>query len=261
MSIFKRKRENTVEVPQDWALYFSRIEDNPAAIRLNLALDKIAPIDGYKYAVSFSTEMLDPSENGFPKNEEFQMLNSIEDDTTAALEGKDTIMAAVIKCNGLFEIYLYAKTQKGHDDLFRSVMKAYPQYSYSVDVNEDAEWDTYFNFLYPNDYEFQTIQNQRVLVHLQQRGDNEEMEREVDHFLYFPTEESREKYIRQVEALSYKVLAKEKNENNPEYPYTLNISRQDNTVWSNVNEYVWELISLAKECDGLYDGWGCPIAK
>ncbi|WP_295936402.1 ribonuclease E inhibitor RraB [uncultured Alistipes sp.] len=41
----------------------------------------------------------------------------------------------------------------------------------------------------------------------------------------------------------------------------MNISRLDNTVWFDVNECVWELITLAEEHGGMYDGWGCPVVK
>lgn len=260
-SLFGKKKENDADIPESWAIYFSRIEDKPASIRLNLALNDIAPVKDYRCLIVFTVNMCAPSENGFPTREEFETLNNIEDETAAAIEGKEAIIAAVVKSNGLFDTYIYVRSAKGYEELLSKVMKAHPEYSFTTEVTEDNDWKTYFDFLYPNDYEMQTIQNQKVIANLQQHGDNSEKEREVDHWLYFPAEDNREQFIRKVEAMGYKVLSKTISEGNKDYPYQLNISRQDNTEWSNVNEYVWELVTLAGDNGGIYDGWGCIIVK
>lgn len=45
------------------------------------------------------------------------------------------------------------------------------------------------------------------------------------------------------------------------FVYQLNISKVSNATSSIINDYVWELVVLSKEDNGVYDGWGCPIAK
>ncbi len=256
-----KDREQTVKIEQEWASYFCRVNNNPASIRLNLALAKIAPVEDYKYLIWFSVKLLNPDENGFTTNEEYPEICRIEDDVLKILEPNGDIFAGAVKSNGTFDMYLYSKNTDGYENAIRSVMAHHEDYKYATDCKEDTEWSDYFDFLYPAEYEYQTIMNGRVLMGLKQHGDNPEMEREVDHWLYFGTGKDRDNFIEKAEAAGYKVLSKENLEDGDEAPYRLNISRQDNTLPGNVNEYVWELICLAKENNGSYDGWGCPIAK
>ncbi|MDR2917550.1 MAG: DUF695 domain-containing protein [Tannerella sp.] len=260
-NLFNKKKEVPVEVKQDWAVYFCLVDSCQASVRLNLSLNEIAPIEDYKYRTWFSVKLLDPDENGFTTREEYPKICQIEDDILDALMKKGVIMAGAVKTNGVFDLYLYSKSVEGYEEIINSVMKAHADYKYATDFKEDVSWDDYFNFLYPSEYEYQTIQNQRVLMSLEEHGNDPEKEREVDHWIYFKTAGDMENYIRKVEETGYKVLSNTKLDDDKTYPYQLNISRQDNTVWSRVNDYVWELIVLANENDGNYDGWGCPIAK
>ena len=259
-NLFKKKKQ-PVEIRQEWASYFCRVNSHPATIRLNLALTQIAPIVDYKYRIWFSVKLLNPDENGFTTKEEFFEICRIEDDLLKTFEQKGDIFAGAAKSDGTFDMYIYSKKADGYEDTVRSVMARHADYKYATDCKEDAEWSDYFDFLYPAEYEYQTILNQRVLMNLEQHGDHPEMEREVDHWIYFGTEKDRDHFIEKAQAAGYKVLSKKNLENGEENPYQLNISRQDNTLPGNVNEYVWELVSLAKEHNGSYDGWGCPIAK
>lgn len=257
----QENKNEQLQVPMDWDLYFTRVDDNLASIRLNLALNSIAPIEKYSHRIWFSVQLLNPDENGFTTREEFPTISQIEDDIADALAEKGVLQVGAVKTNGVLDLYFYSKDDKDYRDLINSVMRKYPDYKYATDIKKDAEWNDYLTFLYPAEYEFQTIQNQKVITQLEKHGDNPELKREVDHWIYFKSEGGLDRYIQQVEVLGYKVLSKNKLTDDKEYPFQVNISRQDNTIWNNVNEYTWELYTLAKENDGQYDGWGCPIAK
>ncbi len=259
-NLFKKK-EQPVEIGQEWVSYFCRVNNLPASIRLNLALANVAPIDGYGYRIWISVKLLNPDENGFTTREEYPDICRIEDDLLQTFGPKGDIFAGAVKSDGTFDMYIYSKNTDGYESAVLSVMARHADYKYATDCREDAQWSDYFDFLYPAEYEFQTIMNQRVLMGLEQHGDNPEIEREVDHWIYFGTEKDRDNFIEKVEAAGYKVLSKENLESGEENPWQLNISRQDNTLPGNVNEYVWELVNLAKDNNGSYDGWGCPIAK
>ena len=258
-NLFNKKQEKSIELKQDWASYFCLIEDKQASVRLNLALHGAAPIEDYKHRIWFSVLLLNPDENGLTTREEFPAICQIEDDILNVLEKKGAVFAGAVKTNGMFDMYLYSKNTNDYEGIIQSVMKTHSGYKYAADIKEDAEWENYFNFLYPSQYEYQSIQNQRVLINLEKHGDDPEKEREVDHWIYFETNDDRENYVKKVEELGYKILSKKNIEEGKGFSFQLNISRIDNTNWSNVNQYVWELVTLAKENNGNYDGWGCPI--
>ena len=46
-----------------------------------------------------------------------------------------------------------------------------------------------------------------------------------------------------------------------EFKYSLNIAKENITVLSEVNDYVWDLMELAKDNNGVYGGWGCPVVN
>ena len=53
-------------IPQDWNVYFSRISDAPAALRINLALIEVAPLAEYPQHVRVSMKLEQTNEHGFP---------------------------------------------------------------------------------------------------------------------------------------------------------------------------------------------------
>ncbi|OSI10254.1 Uncharacterised protein [Neisseria zoodegmatis] len=52
------------------------------------------------------------------------------------------------------------------------------------------------------------------------------------------------------------MLALEHVSDGGEYPHQLNISRYNNTLPNEIDEYVHELMVLAEKNNGCYDGWG-----
>lgn len=248
-----------MEIKQDWAFYYCLVENTDASIRLNLALAEIAPIEQYPFRIWFSVKLLNPNEKGLTTNEEYPKICEIEDDIAGILENNGAIMVGALKNNGTADWYFYSNQTENIENLINSVMKKHKEYLYGFDIKEDRPWSDYFDFLYPEEFEMQTIQNRKVLMQLDKMGDNREKERKVDHWIYFQTENDRENFIQEAKKLGYNILSKEKLEG--AYPYQLNIDRTDNTIWGNVDNYVWQLVTLAKENNGIYDGWGCPIEK
>ena len=79
----------------------------------------------------------------------------------------------------------------------------------------------------PDVYSYQAIMNRTVIENLTNQGDNLEKEREIDHWLYFSSEENINIAIKKLEELDYKILSSKKLDDEKNYPYQLNISRMD----------------------------------
>lgn len=257
-NLFGKKEEAPLEVAEDWGNYFCHVESKPASIRLNLALKAVAPIGEYKYRTNFSVLLQNPDEQGFTTREEFPTICEIEDDLLEALTPKGALVVGALKTDGMFDLYFYSKQTDNYESIINKVMQKFGDYKYMVNIAEDAGWDDYSNFLYPSDYEYQSIQNQRVIMNLEKHGDKSEKKRPVDHWLYFASEEGRIQFVDEVSKLGYTIAGIEKLEDK-ENPYQLHILRHDTTIWRDVNKHVWELITLAQPLGGAYDGWGCPI--
>ena len=249
------------EIQQNWNFYMCRVDDKPASIRLNLALSNIAPVEDYKHRISIFIKMNNPTEDGLSSNEEYPILCDIEDKVINKLEKLEDIFAGTVKSQGRLELYVFTKNPEKTEKICEEAFSNFPNYQWKYFIDEDKEWDFYFNFLYPDVYSYQAMMNRSVIENLTNQGDNLEKEREIDHWLYFSSEENINIAIKKVKELGYKVLSSEKLDDENNYPYQLNISRMDNVIFNHVNEVVWELIEIVEPLDGYYDGWGCPITK
>ena len=254
-------KQNFNEIKQNWNFYMCRVDDKPTSIRLNLALSNIAPVEDYKHRISIFIKMNNPTDDGLSSNEEYPMLCDIEDEVIGRLETLEDIFAGTVKTQGRLELYVFTKNPEKSEELCKEAFKKFPNYQWKSYIDEDREWDFYFNFLYPDVYSYHAIMNRSVIENLTNQGDNLEKEREIDHWLYFSSEENINIATKKLEELGYKILSNKKLDDEKNYPYQLNISRMDNAIYSHINQIVWELIEIAKHLDGYYDGWGCPITK
>lgn len=244
----------------DWDFYFCRVENKPASISVDLGLKKTAPIPEYDKRYNISVKFKRPDENGFSTREEFQILCDIEDALTEAMVSLDAIQVGRLKSDGQQELFFYGPSNEDFEYTIDEVMSGFPDYLYAADCTDDPEWTDYFDFLYPEPYYFQSIQNRRVIQQLEAQGNDHDKKREVDHWIYFSTETGRDRFAVEVEKNGFTVISKQQNEDR-EHPFTINISRGDTTNWDDVNEYVWFLCDTAEANEGVYDGWGCTVEK
>ncbi|MDO4230358.1 MAG: DUF695 domain-containing protein [Capnocytophaga sp.] len=253
---------NLNEIPQNWNFFSTRIDDNYASIRLNLALIDIIPIKTHSQVVWFSIKVQKPDEHGMPTNEEFQILNQIEDEIFAAVEQHRAIFAGVVTSSGSFDFYFYIQeNSEEFNEICGKIMTKFPSYEYSFKRKEDPDWTEYTDFLYPNKYEYQVIMNRSVIYNLEKQGDNSDIERAIDHWLYLPTQEAQNEAVIQAEKLGFELHSKDKLDDENKYPYQIHLTKNSNTHLENINNDVWDLVDIAEPLGGYYDGWGCNIVK
>ena len=250
---------NINEIPQNWNFYMCRIENKPGSIRLNLALYDIAPLENYHQRIQLSVKMQKPTPEGLSSNEEFETLNRIEDLLHKRTVSFGAVTAGVVKTDGILEIHIYTQDTESIEKACADMFKNYfSSYEWKIQIYADDKWDLYFNFLYPDKYTFQAMQNRKVIYQLEQQGDNLEKARNIDHWLYFSTVGNITSFTDKVKELGFTILSSEKIENS-DYPYQINISRED--VPNNINNITWELMDMADSSGGYYDGWGCVMVK
>ena len=254
-------KQNFNEIKQNWNFYMCTVDEKAASIRLNFALSEIAPVEDYTHRLTIFIKMNNPTEDGLSSNEEYPILCNIEDKLIDKLETLKDIFAGTVKTEGRLELYLFTKNPTKSEELCKEVLENFPDYLWETYIDEDKEWDFYYNFLYPDLYSYQAIKNRSVIENLLKDEDKLEKEREIDHWLYFSSEENINIAIRKLEELGYKILSSKKLDDEKNYPHQLNISRIDNATYNHVNEIVWELLEIVESLDGYYDGWGCNITK
>ena len=257
--------QETVEIDEDWCIYLCNAYacDLPAVIRTNLALRDFEFTVNYPKRLHLQILYKNADDNGFPTREEGEYVYSIEDAVVEIIEQHGDILAGVVKCDERVRIVSYAKNELGYyDEISEMMSEKFPDYAYTLAVVEDENWELYFQALYPDKYEYQSIMNMRLIENIKSDGDSM-VPRVLEHCLLFKTEENGEAFLAKVMEDGFIKLSSEDLSNNEdidkEYPYVLVIGRED--AFENIDETVWYLMDLVEEFDGEYSGWGCHIVK
>ena len=257
--------QEMAEIDEDWGVYLCNAfaYDLPAVIRVNLALRDFEYTANYPNRLHLQILYKNADDNGFPTREEGEYVYSIEDAVEEIVEQHGDMLAGVVKCDERVRIFAYTKNELGYYDEISAVMsKNFPDYAYTLAIVDDPDWELYFQGLYPDRYEYQSIMNMRLIEDIKSDGDSM-VPRVLEHCLLFKTEENGEAFLAKVMEDSFIKLSSENLSNNEdidkEYPYVLVIGRED--AFENIDEIVWYLMDLAEEFDGEYSGWGCHIVK
>ena len=257
--------QETAEIDEDWCIYLCNAYacDLPAVIRTNLALRDFEFTVNYPKRLHLQILYKNADDNGFPTREEGEYVYSIEDAVEEIVEQHGDMLAGVVKCDERARIFAYVKNELGYDDEISEIMSEnFPDYAYTLAVVEDPDWEVYFQALYPDRYEYQSIMNRMLIENIKSDGDSM-VPRVLEHCLLFKTEEHGEAFLAKVMEDGFIKLSSENQNDNEdidkEYPYVLVIGRED--AFENIDEIVWYLMDLAEEFDGEYSGWGCKIVK
>lgn len=248
----------TPSIPQDWNVYFSRIGDAPAALRINLALIEVAPLAEYPQHVRVSMKLEQTNEHGFPMPEESEAVYDIEDQMDR-LAGNDNIPAGIVTTDGAANWHFYSRDAEAFAQACRTLLTQNDRVC-DIKISEDAEWSFYQEFLYPDRYELQAIRNEQVLRRFRQDGDRLEQPRPIDHWLFFHTEADLNAAAAKVDTLGYTVSDSDRIEQEEDHPsYRLQLSK--NAPLTDIDNDTWELIDIAHENNGDYDGWGSILVQ
>lgn len=248
-------------LPQNWDFFMCRIEGAPASIRTNLALIEVAPLEGLTQRLQFCIKMKNPRPDGLSSNEEYPILCAIEDAIGEKAGAAGAVLVSVIKSEGVLELWFYCDNAETLVDICQKTLGNFEGYLYQDFSVEDPEWEDYFDFLYPDEFSYQTMQNRKVLMQLEKNGDKMEVPREIDHFFYFKEAAQQQAFAKEAEAKGFKVrfnddeFVEDRKAEGKEYPYMVEATREDSPLA--IDDIVWDLLELASPFEGNYDGWGC----
>ena len=254
----------TNQIPQEWNVYRSWLDDDPAVFRLNLALDEVAPIEGFSYCVRITIELKNPDENGFSTNER-PAIYAIEDQILRPLQSDKDILVAVLTMRGEVTWYFYSQAPEALQERLSATWDSSMGYTYQVDCSEDKQWNFFLKGLYPNIYEKQTIYNREILYACQENEDQVEVPRPIEHWLYFDTEQDMLSAIEKAAALGFTVYSSEKvvpeegKEVQEDLGYCLILSKENTPI--DIDGDTWDLIDIALDTHGNYDGWETILVK
>lgn len=101
--------------------------------------------------------------------------------------------------------------------------------------------------------------NEEVIENLKKNGDDETIQRDVFHWIYFKSKQDRKHFLEEVKKQKFIVVVQDEVED--EFSFSLQIKRLDKVDITSVNQYVLYLWDLAQIHHGVYDGWETSIEK
>jgi hypothetical protein len=245
-----------------WDAYIAQYNGYAGSTTLNMDLINTAPDTTLGFIVITGVTFTNCSKEGFPMKEEFENLYKISDDVIAVATKTGKMEYAgsfTSKCQRLD--YIYVKdTSDIRIQLVALYETKYKSYKYYINIKPDTSWDAYRKFLYPNEETREYMSNSKVLEKLTEAGDQLEKPRPVDHWLYFPSKEDRDAFIKYSKIKGFKIVETVLT-SDPKFPYQLHISKVDLVDIRSICKITLELRRKAKELKGFYDGWETVLIK
>lgn len=248
----------------NWNVYLTRIdEDTVASILLDMGVASRGPDPTRPWLLRVALILKDPQETGMITREEHITISPIEEKIVDIIASKfDAIHVGTMTFQGRRENSFYASTSEGFDQVVESVKEEFPEYECRSNAAENPEWSYYFELMYPNPYELQSMNNRSVLFNLQESGDSLEQERPVMHWAYFPSQAARSQFISVVQEKGFSIEQESQAETEDDpLPFGVQVERVDHVDQASIDEVTINLSELADSLEGNYDGWETMVVK
>jgi uncharacterized protein (TIGR01619 family) len=244
----------------DWASYFCNVNDKLASVFANVGLGSQAPIRSKPWLLWVWVYFRTPRPDGLSDGHEAPTLFQIEDALNLQLGKHCTaIPCGRITTDGRREFYFYGDNTEGFKAAVESAFFGFPAYKFDMGIKEDSSWEQYLNVLFPSPRDFERIKNQRLLDVLLERGDVLMAAREVQHWMYFPSEESRALFREEAARAGFKIGSESESTVQGDRPFGLTVFRTQSVEQRLIDATVIELLELAEKFGGEYDGWETPV--
>ncbi len=192
-------------------------------------------------------------------SEERAELLRREDAITLALTPWQARWVSHTTWRGERTLYYAMRRSKADMEAIRyAVNKELPEYG-MVDIQAYA-WTQYDEWLYPRESDFRWASEADYINKRIERGDHIEIERKVDHWLYFSTKSGRDQARDKSKRLGYTILsADDGSDEHDGHPWVLHIEHFSDVQVNTMFRVVTQLVELARSHDGFHDGWGALV--
>ena len=85
--------------------------------------------------------------------------------------------------------------------------------------------------------------------------------RDVDHWIYLPTENSREQFISAIISEGFRIRSTNKADSDHPFSYGIQIYRREQVTQEAIDTCTFLIEKIAHELGGEYDGWETPVEK
>jgi hypothetical protein len=243
-----------------WDAYLARYDEGLGSVMLNMAVAQAAPRRDLPYLLITGVTCNRCTREGFPVQSEFKRMNRLSDDINQRLFKATGSAPAHVLSVGVFTFqcqrleYIYLADTTGIRAVLERCITKYASYKFRIQMTVDPEWETYREFLYPNEAVRAFMMNSRGVTRMIDAGDALSRPRFVEHLIYFDTIEDRELFIRYLGGTKYDIKD-EREMHRDSLRYQVRLARFGTVSLDEMNNQTTYLSTTAREFNGVYDGW------
>ncbi|HVV82524.1 MAG TPA: DUF695 domain-containing protein [Kofleriaceae bacterium] len=241
---------------QDFDVYMAELDGAPASFVVDLATRDHAPVDSHPVLLTLRVPMRLERPDGLRHQDELEAMGAIEDQVVERLTAdRGAIYVGRMVHRGATTLYFYLPgggAGATRADELLAAIGALPQgYEVAAEVDDDPDWRQ-AQAMVPGPFAEQTIWNRRLLRIFEERGDQLEIAREVDHMAYFPTQAAAARAAIDLQASGFRV----DDTHEVDHEWGLAFHRDDILADGRPDEFVAEIFEIIQRHGGRYDGWG-----
>ena len=118
----------------------------------------------------------------------------------------------------------------------------------------------YLDNLFPDPYGLLSIKNRQTIAALVEAGDDLNIAREVEHYLFFQTKTSMERAVSQLSSHGYHVK-EYVNDDESDYAYGVVLIKIESITPEIVSDTTTSLYESAIQEHGIYEGWSTILGE
>lgn len=242
---------------EEFGTFFRGTGRRMSSVIVNLAIGDRAPLSDAPCLLRISIPMQDAAAHGMGSSSERQILNELDRQLVQALSHQcEAKFVGRELARGQVKFFFYAPVACYPESVVADVVERHPGYRFRLTRTRDPEWNVYFDELYPNRAEFQLLTTHERQAAAAEMGDSLEMPRPICHWTYFPSAESREKFLQQVRDRGFHIHLLENHEAlDGDFRYCAELARKDRADHPHLDELILWLFVRAEECGGYYDSF------
>lgn len=233
--------------------YYELTDDENVPYRCDVELDLMdeAPQEERSWLLWLFVKASDPFSQSF--------IAFTEDLKNTLNVSLDALYAGTIIKEGWVEFYFYASDAKRFENFSTEAMARHGGFAYERGASRDTKWEMYVERLYPDAYAMLRIQNRHTIDALVEAGDDLNIAREVEHYLFFQTKSALDRAVSFLTAHGL-ALKEYVNDDESDFAYGVVLTKNEEIVPLQVEETTALLFDTALQEHGHYEGWSTVLA-
>lgn len=217
-------------------------------------IDTVAPPILLKVRVEFKQARPD----GMPTSEELPNLTVLENDLQALVQRHQSLYVGRVTVDGHRHFYIYTPDSEQTWSARLDRLGASHGYAVALAFRPDESHEGYWKELFPTEDDWQVIKDIRVIEALRKKGDDGKSSRQIEHWAYFPSHDTAERFSQWARERGYNVVGSDAANGGQ---ICVRFSHEGTVQLTDITSNTIRLRRKASEIGGEYDGWETPVCR